>query len=123
MDVALKALQSFNLRAGTRLRPFLSNGSKSDALTRVLGAVVARPEVTPGEWAGAVERAFADPWWRGAPAIGVVFGPKVVERHLHAGPIIESPEATKERQRLARKARQRAASQRLTGGLTPTSAA
>lgn len=119
VGVALEALSAFNSHAGTRLPPFLSDGSKSDALCRVLGAVTARPEVTRTQWEQAVARAFEEPWWRGAPSIGVVFGPKVVEKHLHPAPIIESPEATKERKRQQRKERQRAAARRLAAGTLP----
>lgn len=110
-------LDDFNRQAGTRHRAYKAGGGTTDSLTRILGAIVAFPDVTGAEWHGAIERAFDDPWWSGHAAVGVVFGPRVVERFLFPpARAIESVDAREKRERGERRARQRLSLRRLREG-------
>lgn len=113
---AVAALESFNLRAGSRVRPFKASGVATDELKRVIGAVTAFPDITEDGWRAAIDRALDDPWWSGAASVGCVFGPRVVQRHLFPGANVESIEARKQRERADRRSRRRAALNRVRGG-------
>jgi len=61
---------------------FNRDGSPSEALKRVIGALTTHDDVTFDTWSSMVPKVLARPWWDGKPSIGVVFGPKVVDGNL-----------------------------------------
>src|SRR4051812_16037005 len=82
---SLAALVAFNDYAGMRLQPFRHNGAPSEHLTRITGAVLDHPDVTDDEWRAVCQRTLSAPWWDGPPTVGVVFGPRCVDRNIAAG--------------------------------------
>lgn len=81
LDAALGILAAFNAAAGTRQAAFTKAGKPSAGLSRILTAIADYPEVAElgPRMIGA---AFRDPWWKGRPQPGNVFGPGVVQRYI-----------------------------------------
>lgn len=117
VKLAEDVLGEFNRQTGGRRSPYKGNGDPSDSLTRILGAVLAWPDLNLVEWSAVIGRALAEPWWSGRPSVGCVFGPRVVEQYIFpAAPAVESVEAREARERRERRARQRGALAKLRGG-------
>jgi len=116
LALAEQALAFFNQYSGSQLRARKGNGQPSESLKRIIGAVLAYPDVPLEGWRAAIEAALAEPWWQGRPSVGCVFGPNVVERNLFPARPIESAQQRREREKFERRARGRAAMQRLKGG-------
>lgn len=81
VDDAVHAIEHYADATGQTVRPFDGNGGPTDSLTRVMSAMVRFPEVRT-LWPRMVDRVLAAPWWDGDPSVGVIFGPKVVERSI-----------------------------------------
>lgn len=79
VDTACRLLEAFNSTANTRFGAWTGTGKPSPNLKQIIGAVLANPDVDESLWNSAValELGRPDPYWHGAPHIGVVFGPKV----------------------------------------------
>lgn len=75
---ALAALAGWNERTGQANKPTKASGKLTDAMSRIVGAMLDYPEVRT-LWPVMIDRAFARPWWTGEPSTGVVFGGKAVE--------------------------------------------
>jgi hypothetical protein len=79
---ALRAVETWAARTSQTIRQFDGQGKPTDSLKRVIGAMQAFPEVIE-LWPAMIDAALARPWWEGtAPGVGVVFGPRVVERMI-----------------------------------------
>jgi len=80
---ACDLLTLFSTRTGHTLPRFNRDGSASESLKRVIGALTTHDDITFDHWVLTLEAVLANPWWGDGPAsIGVVFGPKVVEQNL-----------------------------------------
>lgn len=80
--VVLEVLAVFNERAGTDFGAFGARGP-SENLKRITGAVLDHPDASVADWRGLIDWTLAHPWWPdGAPTIGVVFGPKVLDANI-----------------------------------------
>lgn len=79
---AIGAVETWAARTSQTVRTFDGQGKATDSLKRVVGAMLSFPEVV--ELAPAmIDAALSRPWWEGrAPGVGVVFGPRVVERMI-----------------------------------------
>lgn len=117
VKLAEDVLREFNRQTGSRRSPYKGNGDTSDALTRILGAVLAWPDLDLPEWAAVIGRALAEPWWSGRPSVGAIFGPRVIEQYIFPAAPVESAEAREKREKRERRARQRSALAKLRGGL------
>jgi DNA-binding PadR family transcriptional regulator len=85
VDVACRATSYFAARTHQTVKLVDATGAATDSLKRVAGAMLAHPELADPEFAKrAIDFALAAPWWKdeGPPGVGVVFGPKVVERMI-----------------------------------------
>lgn len=82
--LAVKALDHYVDRSGQSVQRWNPDGSPSEGLKRIIGALVAHPDVEGPQWRETIDAVLAAPWWEGPPSIGVVFGPKVVEQNLLA---------------------------------------
>lgn len=78
---AVHAVDYFGQATGQRLKPFTASGEKTAALSRVLTAMQDHPEVRT-IYRRMIDAALADPWWRGLPGTGVVFGPEKVQEYI-----------------------------------------
>ena len=76
----MAALAAFNAAAHDRLPAFGGTGQVTEHLRTVTGAVLDFPDMDAAAWEQVVARNFANPWWEGAPGVGVIFGPKVRHR-------------------------------------------
>jgi hypothetical protein len=61
-----------------------ADGKPSPALTQIIGAMLARPQVTPVDWERAVRNTVAAPpsWLEGPVQIGTIFGERAAEHAL-----------------------------------------
>jgi hypothetical protein len=84
LAVAEQLLLKFNAAAGTNYRARTGTGKPSDALSRILTALVDYPEITAEVGERMITARFAEPYWTGNPLPGVVFGPRVVQGSLQA---------------------------------------
>lgn len=75
---ALAALVGWNERTGQTNKPTKASGKLTDAMSRIVGAMLDYPEVRT-LWPVMIDRALTRPWWDGEPTTGVVFGGKAVE--------------------------------------------
>lgn len=75
-------VRHFAERTGLAVQCWTPGGDPGESLKRVVGALTAHPDVPFERWAEVVDACLASPWWEGAPSIGVVFGPRVVEDNL-----------------------------------------
>lgn len=82
-DDACQLLRIFCSLSGQSFRCFNSDGSASESLKRIIGAMTTHGDVPFEQWAATIEAVLHNPWWGDGPAsIGVVFGPKVVDQNL-----------------------------------------
>jgi hypothetical protein len=82
VDAALGALDEWAGCTAQTVRAFDGQGKPTDSLTRVIGAMLSFPEVVE-LYARMIDAATRRPWWEGSnPGVGVVFGPRVVERMI-----------------------------------------
>lgn len=74
-------LRTFNEVTGRKLGMRTARGSASPALTQVIGAMLARPEVSAEEWKTAIRHTADNPpsWVEGQLQIGHVFGPRAAD--------------------------------------------
>lgn len=89
LRAALRIVEVFNDQAGTTYEPFAGDGSPSENLKRVIGAVGRWPAITEDVAGRMIRTSLAAPFWGDArPHLGHVFGPGVVEQNLQnaAGP-------------------------------------
>lgn len=78
-------LSEFNRQAGTSLGPFKDDGTPSEGLKRIIGALTAYPDQLTGDACTALIRKVLNgqPYWgRGKPHPGHVFSHKLVEQHV-----------------------------------------
>lgn len=83
---AAEACQLVRLYARHASQPtqlFTRDGSPTEALKRVIGALTTHDDEPFDKWVAMIPKVLARPWWDGNPSIGVVFGPKVLEANLH----------------------------------------
>jgi hypothetical protein len=80
---AASVLGYFNERTSSRLQPFTAQGQPSESLRRIIGAMVTYPEVRVMA-RRMIDRQLADPWWKGRPTVGAIFGPAVVQQSIEA---------------------------------------
>lgn len=96
VDVAARSVRYFASKTGQTLRTVDGTGRASTSLQRVVGAMLAHPELADPDFAKrTIDFALAAPWWRdeGPPGVGVVFGPNVVERMVEQARRDEPPAA------------------------------
>lgn len=82
---AAKALLGvFNEATGRDLGAETAAGKPSPALTQIIGAMLARPQVMPDAWQDAIRNTVANPprWVEGPVQIGTVFGERAAEHAL-----------------------------------------
>ena len=80
---AIALLGRFVERTHHALQPFNLDGTASESLKRVLGALTTHADVTFDSWILTLEGVLAAPWWGDGPAsIGAIFGPRIVEDNL-----------------------------------------
>lgn len=94
VDVAARSVRYFASKTGQSLRVVDGTGRASMSLQRVVGAMLAHPELADPDFARrTIDFALAAPWWRdeGPPGVGVVFGPNVVERMVEQARRDEPP--------------------------------
>jgi hypothetical protein len=94
VDVAARSVRYFASKTGQTLRVVDGTGRASTSLQRVVGAMLAHPELADPDFARrTIDFALAAPWWRdeGPPGVGVVFGPNVVERMVEQARRDEPP--------------------------------
>jgi hypothetical protein len=94
VDVAARSVRYFASKTGQTLRTVDGTGRASTSLQRVVGAMLAHPELADPDFAKrTIDFALAAPWWRdeGPPGVGVVFGPNVVERMVEQARRDEPP--------------------------------
>lgn len=84
VETAEGLLAVFNEQTGRGLTSRKQDGTASDMLKQIIGAVLERPAVTREEWARAVVNTVANPpsWLDGQMQIGHVFGGRAVEYAL-----------------------------------------
>lgn len=84
--IAERALAVFNRSAGQNVGAYRGDGRPSEALTLIIGAVTDKPEKLTGDYCERlVVDVFQRRWWGNDPAsVGVVFGPKVIDRNIAA---------------------------------------
>jgi hypothetical protein len=90
VDVALEALDYFNRRTGHSYAPLTARGEASESLKRIVGAMV-RLQGARELYREMIDAALIEPWWKGAPHPGVVFGPKVADRNLERARAMAKP--------------------------------
>lgn len=78
---AERLLDIFNVTAGRSLGAWTTNGRPSPACKQIIGAMLARPDVTFDQWKNGVKRTIqSPPAWISEPVqIGHVFGEKAAE--------------------------------------------
>lgn len=79
--VAELILADFNRRAHTSYRPLTADGKPTEPFKRILGAIVAHPDLTAEEGQRINAAALADPFWDGPAQPGNVWGPGVIDRN------------------------------------------
>jgi hypothetical protein len=79
---ACQLVQLYASRTGQTVQRFKRNGSATEELTRVIGALATFDDVPLAKWIATLETVLLNPWWDGPPSIGVIFGPKIVQRNL-----------------------------------------
>lgn len=116
--VAVAALEVFNRVAGKKLSALDGTGQPSEVAKRVYSRVRAYPKLTAADHERIIVATLQSRWWGSdAPSIGVVYGPRAWDENM-AGrtPTVASSRAAQDPEREARRARGRAAVDRLTGG-------
>lgn len=78
---AVKALRFFCERTGQRVAPFTARGVPSEALSRIITAMLDHPEVQT-IYRRMIDRNLQEPWWDGRPTVGAIFGPKALDTTL-----------------------------------------
>lgn len=111
-ELAVAVLAEFNAQTGKSLKPLTGAGKPSENAKRIYLRVIEHPGITPAQHADIIRRTLASKWWgEGQPSVGVVYGPKVFEDNIDREP---SSKQTKADDKEARRARRRAARDRLT---------
>jgi hypothetical protein len=83
LALAADLVAEFGRQSGQRTTLYDGLGKPTEQFRLVIGAVMRFPDRLTADTGPAVIRSvLADPWWEGPPSIGVVFGPKVLERNL-----------------------------------------
>lgn len=84
LALAVTILNDFNAQAGTTFTAYRGDGSPSDSLTRIIGALTHFPDRLDADTAHRLTAtALKSRWWGNSPAaVGVVFGPGVIEQNL-----------------------------------------
>ena len=84
-ETALGLLADYERLTGQTVRARRAvDGRPTDALTRITGALLDYPDVSAERWKTVMANVVASPpsWADGPMSVGVIFGPRAVERHL-----------------------------------------
>lgn len=81
--LAEHVLADFNAQVGTSFGAWTADSHASDSLTRIIGALTRWPdELTADYCHRLIAATLREQWWDGPATVGVVFGPKVIERNM-----------------------------------------
>jgi len=72
----------YNAATGSHLGAVTGSGDPSESAKRIYGVVTAWPQLTLEDHERIIEVTLREPWWEGAPSVGVIYGPRVFERNL-----------------------------------------
>jgi hypothetical protein len=87
-DLAGMLVEVFGVRAGrSGVHAYLADGSPTPEMRQVVGAMMARPNVSGDEWLAAINATAANPpsWVDGPLQVGHVFGERAAAHALAAG--------------------------------------